>query len=208
MRTRFLMLGVLVLAVVLGWGRGADAEEYRGADGGYVVWSAGSRAIPMNFTFHYRGLAPAPGMRRAWAGTLGCGCVGMWGARRDFDYTGVENGKVTIQRLPPGEYEIHDFGFGGSVAGTITSFSSGRPFVIPFTVRSGQTTYIGGFARAVSLGTALEPTLGAAGYFVIADESARDLPIARAKMPDLPDVTIQVADVSAFGHPALRARPL
>lgn len=208
MRTRFLILGVIVMAAALGWGRAADAEEYQGADGGYVVWSAGSRAIPMNFTFHYRGLTPTPGLRRAWTGTLGCGCVGMWGPRRDFDYTGLENGKVAIQRLPPGDYEIHDFGFGGSLGGMITSGSSARAFVIPFTVRSGQTTYIGGFARAVSLGTSLAPVLGAAGYFVISDRSARDLPIARAKMPDLPEATIQVTDVSAFRHPALRARPL
>lgn len=208
MISRLKLLGLAVAAILLAITAPAQAADYEGPDGGYLVWSAGSLAIPMNFTFHYRGLASAPGARRPWTGTIGCGCVGTWGPRRDFDYTGVENGKVRIERLPPGDYEIHDFGFGGFLAGTVTSYSSGRPFVIPFTIRPGQTTYIGGFARAVSLGTALEPTLGATGYFVISDQSARDLPIALARRPDLPAAMVSVADVSAFGHPALRNRAL
>lgn len=204
-RLKHLVLGVLTLAAALAVGPGARAADYNGPDGGYLVYSVGSIAIPMNFAFRYRGLAPAPGSSRAWTGMIGCGCVGAFGARSDFDFTGRESGKVKIERLPPGDYEIHDFGFGGSLGSSVTGFSSGRPFVIPFTIRAGQATYIGSFARAPSLGTSLQPVLGAAGFFVVSDRGERDLAIARQRRPDLPVVTMAVADVSALGHPALRS---
>jgi hypothetical protein len=47
--------------------------------------------------------------------------------------------------------------------------------------------------------------LGAQGYFVIADKSDRDLAIARQRRPELPAATVAVTDVSAWGHPMLRA---
>jgi len=71
---------------------------------------------------------------------------------------------------------------------------------------SSGATYIGSFMRAPSLGTSLAPTLGASGFFVIADRSARDLPIARTRMPTLPDIITQVSDVERFGNALLLGR--
>jgi len=87
---------------------------------------------------------------------------------------------------------------------SVVTTRSARPFSIPFTIRPGEATYIGNFARAPSLGTSLGPVLGAAGFFVISDKSERDLAIARQRRPGLPPVTVTVTNVSTWGHAMLR----
>ena len=194
-----------VLLLPLEQGRAAD-RDYYGPDGGLLVYSAGSITGPMNFAFRYRRVSDAAGAATLdWGGTIGCGCVGLIRAQAGgSDYSGRETGKVHIRRLPPGDYEVFNFGFGGSIGASVVTTSSARPFSIPFTIRSGEAVYIGNFARAPSLGTPLRPTLGARGFFVISNKSERDLAIARQRRPDLPNVTIAVTDVSAWGHPMLR----
>lgn len=183
----------------------AFAQTVPGGEG-VLVYSVSTLDIAMNFTFRYRRDALPSGERAAdQQGVIECRCVGFWSARMpDPDFTGRETGKVVIRRLPAGDYSIFDFGFGGSIAGMSTRYSSGEPFSIPFRIRPGEVTYIGNFARAPSLGTPLERQLGAAGFFVISDKSERDLAIARRKDASIMDVSEQVTDVSAFGHPALR----
>ena len=204
----------LIRAFIIAWGATllftgtpsqAQNTDYGGADAGVLAYSAGSVAIPMNFTFRYRGLTLSPGSNRIWTGTIGCGCVGVFGARTDFDYTGRENGKVMARRLPPGDYKIYDFGFGGTIGNTITNYSTGQPYAIRFTIRPGETTYIGNFARAPSLGTSLEPRLGAKGYFIVSDQGDRDLPILIRKFTTMPPAIRAVVDVSGLGHPGLRS---
>jgi hypothetical protein len=202
---RQLILGALAWAVLAFSGTPATASDYDGPDGGHLIFSVGTLRIPMNFTFRYRSVAPAPGSSRPWNGVIECRCVGFFSARMaNPDYTGHETGKVMTHRLPPGDYEIHDFGFGGTVGSSETTFSSGQRFVIPFTIRAGEATYIGNFARAPSLGTPLEPALGAKGFFVISDKSERDLAITRQRFPNMVQPTVSVTDVSGFNHPALR----
>jgi hypothetical protein len=58
--------------------------------------------------------------------------------------------------------------------------------------------------RAPSLGTPLESEVNAAGYFLIADRSERDVPIARAKLPATASITTEVTDVTQFGSIVLR----
>ena len=203
---RQLILGALACALLVFSGTAAAAGDYDGPDGGYLIFSVGTLHIPMNFTFRYRSVGPAPGSTRPWNGVIECRCVGFFTARMaNPDYTGQETGKVMTHRLPPGDYEIYDFGFGGAVGSSVTTFSSGQRFVIPFTIRPGEATYVGNFARAPSLGTPLEAALGAKGFFVISDKRERDLAIARVRFPDLAEPTVSVTDVSVFNHPALRA---
>lgn len=115
----------------------ARAQDYDGPDAGYLVYSVGSIHIAMNFTFEYRSLAPVVGSR-VWNGLIECRCVGVFRPwMRDPDFTEGGVGKVVVRRLPLGDYEIHDFGFGGSLAGLSTSYSSGREFAIPFSIRPG-----------------------------------------------------------------------
>jgi hypothetical protein len=198
-----LILLAATLLLPLQQARAAD-RDYQGADGGLLIYSAGSIAIPINFAFRYKRIrTPAGAAISDWGGTIGCGCVGFFSARAG-DYSGRETGKVHIRRVPPGDYEVFDFGFGGWTPGGSVSWSSRTRFSIPFAIRPGEATYIGNFARAPSLGTPLRATLGAVGFFVISDKSERDLAIARRRRPDLPPVAVAVTDVSSFGHPMLR----
>jgi hypothetical protein len=200
-----LVCGALAFVVLAFSGSVATAGDYDGPDGGHLIFSVGTLHIPMNFLFRYRSVAPVAGSNRVWNGVIECRCVGFFTARMaNPDYSGRETGKVMMHRLPPGDYEIYDFGFGGAVGNSITTFSSGQRFVIPFTIRPGGATYVGSFTRAPSLGTSLEASLDAKGYFVISDRHERDLAIARARTPDLVEPTVSVTDVSVFNHPALR----
>jgi hypothetical protein len=189
------MIGLLALFLI-GQPTSAAARDYEGADAGTLIYSVSTLHIAMNFTFKYRRIQP-PGAK--WSGAITCKCVGFFHAQKGGDYSGDETGQVKIERLPPGEYEIYDFGFGGT-----SSFSSRKKFSLRFSIRPGEATYIGNYARAPSLGTSLEPSLGAMGFFVISDKADRDLKIARARRPDQTQIALSVPDVAPLGHPFLR----
>ena len=174
---------------------------------GVLIYSVSTISIAMNFTFNYRRTASLDGEPvRDRVRSIECRCVGFFRAQMsDPDFEGRETGKVFVVRLPAGRYDVFDFGFGGTVAGMGTSWSSSTPFSMPFTIQPGKATYIGNFARAPSLGTVLEPQLGAAGFFVISDQWDRDRAIAMSREPGLSEFQIEVTDVDHFSHPALRS---
>jgi hypothetical protein len=193
------LVGLLAI-LLFGQPASAAARDYEGADGGTLIYSVSTLRIAMNFTFKYRRLpSPAvPGVK--WDGTIACKCVGFFQAQKGGDYTGQETGQVKIERLPPGDYEIYDFGFGGT-----SSFSSRNKFSLRFTIRPGEATYIGNYARSPSLGTPLAKSLGALGFFIVSSKAERDLRIARARRPDLAAIAVSVPDVTQLGHPFLLA---
>lgn len=174
---------------------------------GTLIYSVGSVDIAMNFEFGFQRTATLAGEAVADnRGAMVCRCVGFFRPRpNNLDYYGREAGRVFVQSLPAGRYEIHDFGFRGTLIVAGVEWSSAIPFAIPFTINPGEATYIGNFARAPSLGTSLESQLGAVGYFVVSDQSERDLAIARARNAALPAVRVEVTDVSSLGHPMLYA---
>ena len=197
-------------AAVLAWAAPASArardKDYAGADGGWLVYAVGSIKMGLDFEFSY---APLPGTAaaadKAWRGKIEPRLGGAIYLRvKNPDFEGDESGHVVVRRLPPGRYSVTRFDFAGGIGGTAFSWSSAKPFALPFEIRAGEATYIGSFMRAVSLGTPLQAKLGAAGFFVIADRSARDLPIAAARLPAGTRITAEVTDVTAFGSEALR----
>jgi len=129
-------------------------------------------------------------------------CVGCFSPRpKDLDDRGREAGRIFVRYWPPGQHEIHDFGF----RRTMIVAGGGAVFAVAAvdTVhdQAGGSGPVGNFASGPSLGTQLEPDLGAAGCFVVSDPFERDLPIARVKAADLPPVRIEVDGVSTLGHP-------
>lgn len=186
---------------------GKANQEYTGADGGYLLYSVGSIAFGMNYTFFYKYRENGEiDPKSPWNGEISPKTGGMVYLKiKNPDFEGRQSGHVTARRLPPGNYSIESFYFGGSLPGVAAyDWSSAVPFKIEFTITPGKTTYIGSFMRAPSLGTSLEPQLGAAGFFVISNQAERDLPIAARKFRNLPEVMVEVTDVSKFGSAALR----
>jgi hypothetical protein len=204
---RRLALCIAVLLLATPANARKSPSNYHGNDGGVLVYSVGTIAIGMRFDFPYRRVARFDGTPvQDWSGTIEPTVGGAWVLKiRNPDFVGRESGHVVVRRLPPGRYLIDQFAFAGGGMGLGTfDWSSAVPFSIRFTIEPGAATYIGSFMRAPSLGTSLERELKAAGYFLIADRSARDLPIARSKMPALAEIKTQVTDVTQFGSIALR----
>ncbi len=185
-----------------------NSTDYMNDDGGYLVYSVGTIAIGMDFSFPYHRVSLVDGSSvDDWKGVIEPKLGGMWVLRiKNPDFSGRETGHVIVRRLPPGSYAIDNFAFFGQLPGVASyQWSSGKPFKISFVIAKGQATYIGSFMRAPSLGTSLQPQLGAAGFFVVSNRSDRDLPIARRMIPQLPTTDLQVTDVDAFGSAALRS---
>jgi hypothetical protein len=209
---RIWFIALLAALVALPPAATAKDKDYPGADAGYLVYSVGNvGSVGLDFSFSYRQTATGDGLpARTWKGLIEPRLGGAFFLKvKNPDFAGEEVGHVVIRRLPPGRYAVDSYYFGGALPG-VGSFAwrPARPFAMPFVIRSGEATYIGSFMRAVSLGTPLQPVLGAAGFFVVADRSSRDLPIARGRLPADTKVAGEVTDVSIFESAMLRtARP-
>jgi hypothetical protein len=195
---RFALLLLLLATLPVS---GATFLDYNGPDAGVLVYSAGGIELPSIVTFHFRRVALPDGKKVSdWKGAIGCRCIGLVKPKDfDSDYTGRETGRVIARNLPPGRYEIFNYlisGYNG--IGTVSTRSK-EAFSIPFEIKAGEATYIGNFARAH-----VPSRKGPLPYFVITDKSERDLPIARAKRPDLTTIRNEVFDVTSIGNPALR----
>jgi hypothetical protein len=196
-----------ILALILSAPALAADKEYDGADAGHLVYAVGTLRIGMHFDFNYRRLTMPDGAPADdWKGKIRPRLGGaIYLKVKNPDFNGEETGHVVIRRLPPGTYAVQNFFFAGSSpGGGGVYWSPANPFALPFTIRRGAATYIGSFMRSPSLGTPLQPALGAAGFFIVADRSARDLPIATPRLPAGVKVTGEVTDVSTFGSPVLR----
>jgi len=182
-------------------------KDYNGPDGGYLIYSVGDIRGGMDFSFNYHRLTlPDGAVANDWKSVIEPYLGGaIYLKIKNPDFNGDETGHVIVRRVPPGSYVVDGFFFGGQAPGGVSySWSSRVPFALPFRIEPGRATYIGSFMRSPSLGTPLATQLGAAGFFVVADRSERDLPIARKKFPMLPPVTMEVTDVDKFGSAALR----
>jgi hypothetical protein len=204
---RSLLVALLALIATPALAAKAPAQ-YAGEDGGYVAYAVGTITLGMHFDFPYGRVALPDGTAvNDWRGMIEPKLGGaIYLKIKNPDFEGRETGQIVVRRLPPGDYLIDNFAFyGSSPTGATYDWSSAKPFAIRFTIQPGKATYIGSFMRAPSLGTTLQPTLGAAGFFVVADRSARDLPLIGAKLPAGCEVVTQVTDVAAFGSAALRS---
>ena len=183
--------------------------EYAGADGGYVAYAVGTITLGMHFDFPYRRVAQADGTPvNDWKDTIEPKLGGaIYLKIKNPDFTGRETGQIVVRRLPPGDYLIENFAFyGSSPLGASYDWSAAKPFAIRFSIQPGKATYIGSFMRAPSLGTALEPRLGAVGFFVVADRSERDLPLIKTRLPMALEILSQVTDVDPIGNALMRSR--
>ncbi len=132
------------------------------------------------------------------------GLVGLFTRAASADTTGPDftegenDGKVEVLTLEPGLWEIDQFVMTGfSPSNSSGLFLGGRGWEsehhlgLTFKVEPGRAVYIGAFTTTSVLGKNLfNWTVPAGGYVTATDRSERDLPIAKLKLPDLPEPEI------------------
>jgi voltage-gated potassium channel Kch len=162
-------------------------------DVGRVILSFGAKSEPImaSFALHFR---TKDGKHRDWTTYIEHNWI--YSTKNDFD-TDQERGAVKILKLAPGDWELYDldadFGY--------VHFSAKTEFSIPFTVKPGQTVYLGDFT-AIELLRQGGGNRSAAGIFVlVSDQSTRDVAIAKSEDKEISDVAIEIPDVNAMHNP-------
>jgi hypothetical protein len=128
----------------------------------------------------------------------------LFPSTRDFDDT-KSNGVVKILDLAEGDWALTSYL-------VVTAGLTVRPkedFSVPFTVKAGQTIYIGDYCAHVINGP--DPDTGRmkeAVYFVVSDQSARDIPIAQKRDKQIVDVAATLPNVDAANVPLIRSTAL
>ena len=109
------------------------------------------------------------------------------------------HGFVKVLKLEPGEYEVFNFVL-GTRSGII--YTAKEDFSAPFTVKEGETIYIGEYWFA---STKKKDFLGQTSlrfYVTLSDRGGRDIPIAIKKEPTIRDdwIKVQIPDGERFGN--------
>ncbi|HWD25797.1 MAG TPA: hypothetical protein VG387_01430 [Rhizomicrobium sp.] len=195
MLRRFL-LGLAGLLAASGAAQAVDTG-YHGKDAGALVFAAGTLDRNQEVIFYFRKAGQS-----SWLPSFD-GVISYkpdWVAFRTPDFTGHEDGDVTIDYLEPGDYEVYGYGDPGNALRIRSTIS------IPFTIHAGQTVYIGDFA---GLGIVGKDFLGipvkTGAIFVVSDKHERDLAIAAKRDPQLGPVAMAVPDAARLGDPAIVA---
>jgi hypothetical protein len=187
--------------VLAGCAHDPSVSQYTGADAGTLVVSIGLApgTTYQSFAIYLRRM-DGDDDQRVW-----------WGADNPFDtrkaeYTSGGTGIVEVRKLPPGDYEIYNFLIDQLEGLTAENWRSREDFSLPFHITSGTTTYIGNFALAGLTGKNLfGRAVPAGGEWIVTNQSARDLAIARAKDPALPPARIAVVNADAANNPLIRS---
>ena len=201
------MRSVIAFLLSVGLIGAASAREppaYSGPDAGYVVLAVGTSSNHYsNYRLHLRknGDTTFDQYFEYIPRDL------FVGQSADFSEPD-EKGVVISRPLPPGDYEIYNL----EVLRTVSRdfWKAKDDFSITFTVKTGETTYLGDF-RGMMLG---QPRLfgpsGDGAYFIVSDKSARDLPLARSKKdtPAKGNVTNAIPDPAMVNSFFVRSEPL
>jgi tetratricopeptide (TPR) repeat protein len=180
------------------------AADYTGADAGFVV---------LSIDLHDSGVgmgdiildAEGNGGKTLAAFTLATGTFAPQSS--DYKQDGIE-GSIVVRALPPGDYALTRFlGTAGSNCGH-GAMAAG--YTIPFTVKPGQTTYLGNFRyEPLTWSNWFGAICSAGGYFVVGDQQARDIAKAKTKQAKLPDAAMaQIPDPQALDLPLFRSTPV
>ena len=169
---------------------------------GTLVFSAGTVGGSFNFHLLYHTVGPGPVHEKQFRYSWG-------GSKYDhgLDFEGHETGLVWVEQLPPGDYEFYNFRIPYNVGIVEKRLHLRQPFSIPFTIKAGQSTYVGDFScTRVEGKNVFGATETAGAYLVVSDKHERDIPVAQKLEPGLPPVTISVTDVSKLGEPYLLSK--
>ncbi len=158
--------------------------DYAGADAGKVVVGIGAAAGTSysSYALLFRKRDASAGAENAARGRFIYFQTNTFSKQTPDYRSPVESGVVLVHSMPPGEYEIYNFDVffnGGTVQ---TNFGSRNNFSIPFSVKRGETTYLGNYqANALTGKNVLGIPRPAGAVFVVSDRLKDELAIAEAK---------------------------
>jgi hypothetical protein len=196
---------ILVLTAIF-FASSAAAQDvantlYTGRDAGHLVMAISHAKSGVNLTgvtIHFRKTD------RSYSGFINYETLRILGFNLAADFEESDHiGAVIHRRLPPGDYEFFFF------TGGPPTFSYLVRFSLPFTIKTGEITYLGDF-HLFEIPSEGEGALrGAAGYYVIIeDRNGRDLEIAGNKrFPPTGPVTMAVASAETLNVPLFRSEP-
>jgi hypothetical protein len=122
---------------------------------------------------------------------------GIFDTPADFDDARAEVAIFVLQ-LPQGRYHIHNFEYHSTgLWGSEFRQTAREEFSVPFEIVAGQTTYLGEFVATPIFGRNLfGAQVVAITYWEVSDKEARDMALARQRMPGphLGRVTAAVPD--------------
>jgi len=171
--------------------------DYSGPDAGYVVLSIGLHDADVGMRNIILDSEKDDGRTLAAFALK----TGIWApGRNDFNKDGIE-ANVIVRALPPGNYALTRFV--GTVGANCNYPGMRADFRVPFSVKPGKVSYLGDFRyEPLIWNTIFGAACSAGGYFVVTDESARDLAIAKTKQAALPETAdIQIPDLKALDLP-------
>lgn len=119
-----------------------------------------------------------------------------------LDYaTPEDHGIIRTARLAPGTYELYNFQIEdrGLIA---KSYGPNQPFSIPFTVKTGETVYLGNFrAYPIKRPNLVGLPTPAGAFFLMSDASDRDIPAAQKRDPKLVLISTQIPNAASLASP-------
>ena len=159
---------------------GIITPDYEGSDAGYVVIGIGAAQGTMYTTYRFD-------FRKA--GGSGIDSLfyfqnnSVWGRGNDYE-TNLETGVIDARALPPGEYELYSYKIFHITGMVDRTFSPKEEFSIPFSVRPGETAYLGNYqANGLKAKNIFGMPLPGGAYFIHSDTEERDLEIAKKLKP-------------------------
>lgn len=190
------------LATTLGLaGCAPTLPTYTGADAGRAVIGIGAGPETRNFMLNLS-------YRRVGSEASGMFHFSQLSLAERPDY---RDGVIRTELLAPGEYELYTYSATRYVGMTQTSFKPRQPFSIRFTIRPGETTYLGNYEAYHVTRPQLFGLLSqdVAIAWVVSSRITRDMALlsGRDTAVRLSPATDATPDPRKLGHPLLRATP-
>ncbi|MCE9522532.1 MAG: hypothetical protein K8S25_08895 [Alphaproteobacteria bacterium] len=122
--------------------------------------------------------------------------------------TASESGEVNTIKLAPGEYELYWLSVYQNGYPVETTYEPREPFSIPFTVRPQQATYLGEYLAIATYGeNVFGMTVKGGPIFIVSNQQARDIAIARTEEPGVTAVQAAVPGADKLRPPLFAAAP-
>jgi hypothetical protein len=119
-----------------------------------------------------------------------------------------ESGEVTALKIMPGEYEIYSFSVFQNGYPSTSTYTPRQEFSIPFTIVPGETVYLGRYLAVATYGeNFFGMTVKGGPIFVVSDQQARDVAIAKSELPEIAGAKSVVPTSAQIRPPLFVATP-